>query len=129
MENIDIKKQIDLLNQELKENRKNYCEPRYEKIKVLQKELYLNILKNKEYIDDLSNYNGKEINFIALNSKGEEVFLPRNEIVDVQNGRLYLSSFSGGIVRWCEDKKEYVHSYYGVQKPLDIIGFIDVEEA
>lgn len=129
MENIDIKKQIDLLNQELKENGENYCKPRYEKIKLLQKELYLNILKNKEYIDDLSDYNGKEINFIALNSKGEEVFLPRDEIVDVRNGRLYLSSFRGGIVYWSEDKKEYFRSYYGVEKPLDIVGFIDVEEA
>ena len=129
MENIDIKKQIDILNQELKENGENYCKPRYEKIKVLQKEFYLNILKNKEYIDDLSDYNGKEINFIALNSKGEEAFLPRDEIVDVQNGRLYLSSFRGGIVYWSDDKKEYIHSYYGVEKPIDIVGFIDVEES
>ena len=129
MENINIKKQIDLLNQELKENGDNYCKPRYEKIKVLQKELYLNILKNKEYIDDLSDYNGKEINFIALNSKGEEVNLPRDEIVDVRNGKLYLSSFRGGIVYWCNDKKEYIRSYYGIKKSLDIVGFINVEVA
>lgn len=122
----EMREQIKFIKDELSQNREVFCKPRLEKIKEIENKLYLKIIEDKEYITDLSEYNGKEISFIALSSKGEEVSLPTDEIVEVSDGRLYLSSYEGGIVEWNEDEKKYIEYAYGGRDPLDIVGFIDI---
>ena len=122
----EMREQIKFIIDELSHNREVFYKPRLEKIKELENKLYLKIIEDREYVTDLSEYNGKKISFIALNSKGKEVWLPVNELVEVSNGRLYLSSYRGGIVEWNEDEKKYIYYLHGRQEPLDIIGFIDI---
>lgn len=106
-----------------------------DKIKPLDKEIdrlykmrIASIIKSKEYITDLSEYEDKYIISIkAIDSKGAEVFLPTDEGIEVSEGRLSLSSYEGGLVYWYKDKGCYVHAYHMIYKDLDILGFIDIE--
>jgi len=63
-------------------------------------------IANKLYIADLSEHNDKNLSSItAIDKNGEEVFLPLDEIVEVKDGRLYCSSYTGGIVAFDDTSK------------------------
>lgn len=61
----------------------------------------------------------------VLNSKNENILdtLPIEEIVEVIDGKLYLNSYSGGIVKWDEEMKSYFHYFWGNETVLDIKSF------
>lgn len=86
------------------------------------------IIKNDMLIKDLSPYEGKCIwNISAYNKEGKDVCIPTDEIVEVKDGKLYCSSYTGGIVCWSKNQEAYVRSYYGREEILDIAGFLDIE--
>jgi uncharacterized protein YnzC (UPF0291/DUF896 family) len=126
MEVSDYKSEIAKLYKEIEK-----CKaPLLEKINELKDEMRQYIVKNKLYITDLSEFNGKHLsNITAIDSNGEDVYLPNDEIVEVVNGKLYCSSYSGGIVGWDSDENSYYHTRYYVTKKLDILGFTDIVES
>lgn len=86
------------------------------------------IFRNGLYITDLSEYEGKVLRDItAIDSKGGEVVLPMEGIVEVRNGKLYCSSYWGGIIMWSDEENCYYHHYCYTSKKLDIVGFYDIE--
>ena len=106
---------------------KEKIKPIDEKISILEKKRIESIIKNKEYIFDLSKYNGKSLSDItAIDKEGKEIFLPIDEIVIVDNGRLVCSSYINGIVDFSNDKQKYIYSYKYQFSELEIIGFIDI---
>lgn len=81
----------------------------------------------KNYITDLSPYNSKELlRIICLDSKGEEVYIPDDEFVSVEDGRLECSSYQNGLLWFDEEKQKYIHTYHFIDKETDIIGFRDI---
>jgi len=85
------------------------------------------MLENDMLIKDLSEYEGKDITFIdAYDKDGKDVYIPTDEIVDVRNGRLYCSSYSGGILSWSEKEQCYIYSYHMREERLEIEGFLDI---
>jgi len=106
---------------------KNHNTSIYEKISKIKNEKREFIFKNKLYYTDLSEFDGKSLSHIvALDSDGQEIYLPTDEIVEIENGKLCCSSFNGGIVEWDSEENSYCKSYYGKSKKLDILGFIDI---
>lgn len=118
---------INLNDKKIEKIKKRLLNKLYKENSLLKEKMYKNIVDKKEYIIDLSEYNEKEISFIALDSNGEEVWLPTDEIVEVKNGKLFLSSYQGGIVRFDNEKQKYIKSYYGSESELDIVGFVDIK--
>ena len=49
-----------------------------------------------------------------------------NESVEVENDKLYCSSYEGGIIGWDDEKETYYHARYQHRTELDILGFIDI---
>jgi hypothetical protein len=124
----EIEKLLNLLKKDKEQKYNEYIQPINDEIIKLEKARIENIIKNKEYIFDLSQYNYKTLKrFTALNSNGKEVYLPTDEIVEVNNGKLCISSYQGGVVEWSDEKNCYVHFYHYFKTDLDIIGFIDIE--
>lgn len=106
---------------------KKEVQPLRDELRKLESKRITSIIKNKEYLTDLSEFKGKEITSItALNSQGKDLWLPLDEIIDIDNGKLYLSSLNGGIVQWDVEDRCYVHIYHYSTKKLNIIGFIDI---
>lgn len=118
---------INLNDKKIEKIKKRLLNKLYKENSLLKEKMYKNIVDKKEYIIDLSEYNEKEISFIALDSNGEEVWIPTDEIVEVKNGKLFLSSYQGGIVRFDNEKQKYIKSYYGSESELDIVGFVDIK--
>lgn len=127
MKTEDFRNRIEELKKIKQDNLEKFVYPLTKQILELKDKMYKNIVLNKEYIADLSEYNGKEISFIALNSNGKDVCLPTDEIVSVENGRLYLSSYQGGIVRYDNEKQKYIRSYFQREEELNIVGFVDIK--
>lgn len=127
MKTEDYKNRIKELQKIKQDNLEKFVNPLVKEISKAQDEMYKNIVLNKEYITDLSEYNGKEINFVALDSNGKKVCVPTDEIVSVENGKLCLSSYSGGIVRFDNEKQKYIKSYYQREIELDIVGFTEIK--
>ena len=126
MKTEDFRSRIEELKKLKQDNLEKFVNPLTKQILQLKDKMYKNIVLNKEYISDLSEYNGKEINFVALNSNGDREWLPTDEIVSVENGKLYLSSYQGGVVRFDNEKQKYIQSYFQREKELDIVGFVDI---
>jgi phosphoenolpyruvate synthase/pyruvate phosphate dikinase len=122
-----FRNRIEELKKIKQDNLEKFVNPLTKQILELKDKMYKNIVLNKEYIADLSEYNGKEISFIALDSNGEDVWLPTDEIVSVENGRLYLSSYQGGMVRYDNEKQKYIKSYFRREEELNIVGFVDIK--
>lgn len=127
METKDYLEKINLNNKKIEKIKRRLLDNLYKENSLLEEKMYKNTIDKKEYITDLSEYNGKEISFIALDSNGEDVWLPTDEIVEVRNGKLYLSSYEGGIVKYDDELEKYVHSYHHRAETLDIVGFINIE--
>ena len=127
MKTVDIENKIEEIKAERDKNQKKYVKPLSDKIIKLEQDRIESIIKNKEYVTDLSEWEGESIYFTAINSHGEELFLPTDEIVKVRNGKIYCSSYLGGIVEWRDEYNSYIKSFYGSQEKLDILGFIDIE--
>lgn len=127
METKDYLEKINLNNKKIEKIKRRLLDNLYKENSLLKEKMYKNIIDKKEYITDLSKYNGKEISFTALDSNGEDVWLPTDEIVGVRNGKLYLSSYEGGIVNYDDKLGKYVHNYHYRAETLDIIGFINIE--
>lgn len=127
METKDYLEKINLNNKKIEKIKRRLLDNLYKENSLLKEKMYKNIIDKKEYIADLSKYNGKEISFIALDSNGKNVWLPTDEIVEVRNGKLYLSSYEGGIVNYDDKLEKYVHSYHYRAQTLDIVGFINIE--
>ena len=84
------------------------------------------IFNNHLYVTDLSEFEGKDISSISIfNSSGENIDVPLDEIVEVIDGKLYCSSYQGGIVEFVEGK--YSHTFRFTTSELDIIGFYDIK--
>ena len=84
------------------------------------------IFNNHLYVTDLSEFEGKDISSISIfNSSGENIDVPLDEIVEVIDGKLYCSSYQGGIVEFVEGK--YSHTFRFTTIELDIIGFYDIK--
>ena len=123
----EIEKKIKDAKDERSRIIKEKIKPIDEKISILEKERIKSIIKNKEYIFDLSEYNGKTLsNITAIDKEGKEIFLPIDEIVRVDNGRLVCSSYINGIVYFSNDKQKYIYAYKYINTELEIIGFIDI---
>lgn len=106
---------------------KDYSTPIREQISEIEDEKRKYIIENKLYYVDLSEFNGKNLSRVtAIDSKGEDIWIPTDEIIEVENGKLYCSSYQGGIVGWNKDENSYYSAYYGINKNIDIIGFIDI---
>lgn len=63
------------------------------------------------------------IKFKAYNSKNEDITdeLPTDELVYLDSeDKLYLSSYTGGIIRFDNESEQYVHNYHMTSKPIDI---------
>ena len=84
--------------------------------------------KIKDYIVDLTAYEGKTItDILCIDSNGDEVDVPTDEIVTVENGRLHCSSFDNGLVFYDDEEQTYIHAYHYHETRLDIIGFLKIE--
>lgn len=124
----EIEERMENISNQISEIRRKRIEPLEDELFTLEEKRIKNIIANKEYVTDLSEYEGKRLaNFTALGSQGEDVYIPRDELVYVENGKLEASSFRGGLVFWHENKQRYVHTYSGRSEDLDIVGFIDIE--
>ena len=128
METKEIEKRISELRGEREKYENEYIAPLLDAIRKLKTDRLNSILKNKEYISDLSEYEGKHIESItAISSTGEKVWeIPTDEILTIENGRLHASSFNGGIVKYSEQEKCYERMYHFSTTKLDIVGFIDI---
>ena len=94
----------------------------------IQNELYKERIIAGDYITDLSPYEGKRITFIyAFDSNGKKVSISTDEICEVENGKLFSSSYYRGIIKWDESKQKYIHLYFGAVVELDIVGFLIFE--
>ena len=117
-------KEIESKIEELR-NKKN---PLSEEIDKLEKNKKTSIVNNKKYLTDLSDFEGKSLsNIVALDSKGKEIYLPLDQIVEVKCGKLRCSSFYGGIIAWSNKDNCYKKRYYCKVESLDIVGFTDIE--
>lgn len=123
MRTTNIEKKIKEFKQLRNENYKHYIDALDKKINNLNNLRIKSIIKNKEYLTNLDSVENLN-SIIAINYEGNEVYIPTDEIVEVKNGKLYCSSFNGGIVRWCETNKSYMHDCFGSEEDLKILGFI-----
>ena len=87
------------------------------------------LFRNKEYVTDLTPYEGKYFeNIRAIDTEGKEVYLDTSELVWVQDGKLQTSSQHGGIMWWSEKHNKYTRLCYFRESLLpDIVGFFDIE--
>lgn len=93
----------------------------------LNDEIWQEMIDTKSYITDLSQYDGLELSSItAIGADGCAIWIPSDEILSVNDGRLYASSYQGGIVEWNESGY-YEHRYHRCTEKLDIIGFTEIE--
>ena len=109
--------------EELRVKKRDFCKPIDEEFKELLK------LRKKlvPKIIDFSEYEGREIAYIeAVDSNGNDVLLPTDEIAKVKNGKPFFSSYNGGIVDFDENIGKYVYYYRFSETVLDIVGFYDV---
>ena len=83
-------------------------------------------------MSELINYKGKNISSIKLVERDEEGaldtdFMYCDEIFEVdEDGHLYYSSYSGGIVEYDNDADKYVHLYYGYPEYHNYVGFLEI---
>ena len=123
----EIENKILEVRETIEQVRKFHIQPLTEEISRLRKEKMKSIMMNKEYVTDLSTFNEKCIKkIIALDVDGNEIYLPLDEIVKVEDNRLYCSSLRDGLVQWDEDEQSYFQSFHHVSNKLNIIGFIDI---
>lgn len=102
-----------------KQVQKLYC-----KRNLIKKELLDYRISIKDYISGnelipLPNYTRIDIDII-LDSNFEEVYIPSDEGVYIQDGRLDCSSFDEGILYYSDEDKSYIHCYRGCEEKLDI---------
>lgn len=108
---------------DLRAKKEEFCKPIDKELWELEKQR----VKAEPKTMDFTEHEGAWIGHIrAVDSKGDDVCLPTDEIVQVKNGKPYFSSYNGGIVYFDQEKQKYVKHYYGGEKEIDIIGFYDV---
>jgi len=125
-------KEIESKIEELRSKRnllmKIHIDPLSEEISKLRKDRIASIVNNREYLTDLSDFEGKNLsNIVALDSKGKEIYLPLDQIVEVRCGKLHCSGLYGGIIAWSNKDNCYKKRYYYKTENLDIVGFTDIE--
>lgn len=104
------------------------------KIAKLEDEILAFKLNNGLYhpMSELINYKGKNISSIKLVVRDEDGkldtdFMYCDEIFEVdENGHLYYSSYSGGIVEYDSDEDKYVHLYYGYPEYYEYVGYLEI---
>ena len=95
----------------------------YKERNTIRKELLDYRISIGDYIpgDELISKEIISINIdTVLDSNFEEVYIPSNELVDIEDGRLYCSSYSEGILYYSDKDGCYIHCYYGDEEELDI---------
>lgn len=98
---------------------------------AIQKEIWIEKFNNKDYLTDLSEYKGKCLDSIrAFGIDGKEVYVPTDESIFVDNnGRLKATSYASGVLEYDNEADCYVYFFNCSMKPLDIVGFTDIEVA
>jgi hypothetical protein len=136
-----MERTLEVMEEELKRV-KEERKPLYEAVNALDKE----IAKLKDEIvafklnnglyhpmSELIDYLGKRISSITLVERDKEgaldtEFMYCDEIFEVDEyAHLYYSSWSGGVMRYDNNTKMYVHSYYGCPTYHDYVGFLEIE--
>lgn len=105
------------------------------KINKIEDEILRYKLNNGLYypMSELADYTGKNVSSIELVERDEEGaldtdFIYCDEIFEVdENGHLYYSSYSGGIIKYDSDANKYVHMYYGYPEYHDYVGFLEID--
>lgn len=95
----------------------------YKERNTVRKELLDYRISIGDYIsgDELISKEITSINIdTILDSNFEEVYIASNGLVYVENGRLYYSSYSEGILYYSDKDNCYIHCYYGCEEKLDI---------
>lgn len=112
----------------LKSKLKKLQDPILSEIKKIENKKRKHIVDKKLYITDLSKFEEDDIESItAIDSNGEDVYIPDDEILEVRSGKLYASSFDNGVVQFNEETKKYIYSCFWNEKELNIVGFIDIK--
>ncbi len=135
-----MERTLEIMMEELERIREER-KPIYEAVSALDKEIakledemLAFKLNNGLYhpMSELINYKGKNISSIKLVVRDEEGaldtdFVYCDEILEVdENGHLYYSSYSGGIIEYDDDADKYVHLYYGCPEYYDYVGFLEI---
>lgn len=68
---------------------------------------------------DLPNYTRIDIDSV-LDSNFEEVYIPSDEGVYIQDGRLDCSSYYEGLLSYSDEDKCYIYSYHYSKQKIDI---------
>jgi hypothetical protein len=96
----------------------------YSKQNSIKLELLKYRISTGDYIDgddliNLPNYTRIDVD-VVLDSNFEEVYIPSDEGVYIQDGRLDCSSYNEGLLYYSDDNKCYIYSYYHRNHKLDI---------
>ena len=51
------------------------------------------------------------------------------DILEVENGRLYFSDYSDGIIEWNEEEQSYYWTKWGTYTKIQILGYSDLKES
>ena len=112
--------------------------PLQSKLNELTKEIERYKLENALYhpMSELVDYKGKHISSITLVERDKDgeldtEYMYNDEIFEVtEDGHLYYSSYSGGIMSYDAKAEQYVHMYYGCPEYHDYVGFtaIDIDD-
>ena len=96
----------------------------YSKRNSIKDELLKYRISTGDYISgtdliDLPNYTRIDID-VVLDSNLEEVYIPSDEGVYIQDGRLDCSSYNEGLLYYSDDDKCYIYAYHYSKQKLDI---------
>ena len=96
----------------------------YTKQNTIKDELLKYRISTGDYISgidliELPNYTRIDID-VVLDSNFEEVYIPSDEGVYIQDGRLDCSSYSEGLLSYSDYDKCYIYSYHYSKQKLDI---------
>jgi len=97
------------------------------RIREVNQSLWDKMIQDRSYTTDLSPYNGCNLESITgINSEGKRVYLPTDEMVRVEDGKLDCSSYNSGLVSWDKRRESYFSCFWGVEEDLDLIGFTEI---
>ena len=129
-----MERTLDIMEAELKALKEQF-KPLAKKLAELESEIEEYKLENTLYhsMSELVNYRGKQIRSITLIERDEDGtldtdFVYDDEIFEIDDdGHLYYSSYSGGIIKYDNKAEKYVHMYYGHPEYHDYVGFMEID--
>ena len=129
-----MERTLEIMEIELDSAKKQF-EPLKKKISELEREIEKYKLDNTLYypMSELVNYKGKYVRSITLVERNEDGtldtdFMYDDDIFEIDDdGHLYYSSYSGGIISYDNKAEKYVHMYYGHPEYHDYVGFTEID--